>query len=144
MGIGLIFSYIGQFLGGPITAITGQVASYFTSAKNVEATEFASMTSAERDEYIAALTAQTNLNQAKIANKSTASNVMVFAFGLPPAIYLGAVYIDSFFGGGHIVAAPARFEQFAFDIGKSFFILAPTLALGGPIVTSLASRLRAR
>lgn len=138
-----IFSAIGSMLGGPITAITGQIAGYFTSAKNVEATEFASLTSAERDQAIALVQAQTALNGTKVSNNAHgAAYFMVWFFGLPAAMHWSSVFlVNSWpFYMWHLVipAVPSGYADAEFKIAMSFFVLAPAL----PVLNSLASRLR--
>ncbi len=142
-GLGSIASYIGQFLGGPLTAITGQVAGYFTSAKNVEAAEFASMTSTERDQAVALIQAQTALNSAKVSNNAHgAAYFMVWFFGLPAAMHWSSVFLVNswpFYMMHYVIpAVPAGYADAEFKIAMSFFVLAPAL----PVLNSLSARLR--
>ncbi len=138
-----IFSAIGSLLGGPITAITGQVASYFTSAKTVEGSEFAAMTSADQQTALAYLQAQTSLNSAKVTNNAHgAAYFMVWLFGLPPAMHWSSVVVVNSwpFYKLHLVipAVPPTYADAEFKIALSFFVLAPAL----PVLNGLASRLR--
>lgn len=138
-----IFSALGSFLGGPITAITGQVAGYFTSAKTVEGTEFAAMNAADQAQVIAYLQAQTALNAAKVTNNAHgAAYFMVWLFGLPAAAHWASVYLVNSWPFYHwhlvIPAVPPGYADAEFRIALSFFILAPAL----PVLNGLASRLR--
>jgi hypothetical protein len=133
-----------ELLGGVFSFLSGiapAISSYFTAAKNVEATEFASMTSAERDEYVAYAQAQAALNAAKTQNNATApAHVMIYLFGVPAALHWGAVFITATFPQLGVAVYPLQgnYGIAEKDIAESFFLLAPTL----PLVGALSQRIR--
>ena len=136
MGILSIFGSVFSFLSGVAPAISG----YFQTRANVEATEFAAMTSADQAQYIAFVQAQTALNAAKVANNSHGpAALMVYLFGIPPAIHWGAVYLTATFHLG-IAIDPLHgyYADAEKQIALSFFLLAPTML----VTSSLAARLR--
>lgn len=131
--IGAAFSFL--------TGLAPAISAYFTAAKNVEATEFVSMSEAERAEYIAYTQAISALNAAKVTNNaSTAAHVLIYMFGVPPAIHWGAVFITATFPqlGIAIYALHGDYAIAEKDIAESFFLLAPAL----PVVGALSARIR--
>lgn len=124
-----IFSAIGSILGGPITAITGQLFGWLNNKSNVEATEFGAMTAAEQTEVVAYMHQVEALNSAKVANnQSVVAHFMILAFGLPPAIYFGAFWISAGIPalGWHVDPLRGAEGALLMDMGKtiaeSFFI----------------------
>lgn len=144
MGFATIFSWLGSFLGGPLVSMFSSVTDLLKSNKVVEGTEFAAMTSADRDEYIALVKAQTELNTIKASNSWWGAHLMVYLFGLPAAMHWIAVFMCSTWKGADqifgwfVPALPGQYAGAEQQIALSFFILAPTL----PIISSLQQRIR--
>lgn len=142
-GLGSIASALGSFLGGPLTAITGQIAGVFTNKQNTQQAEFIAMSQDDRDATLALLKAQTDLNTAKVGNNAHgAAYFFVWLFGLGPALHWSMVYIVSTppfsWWGWSVSKLPPTYAASEEKIALSFFVLAPAL----PVLSGLASRLR--
>ena len=136
-----VFSLVGSALSF-LTGLAPAISSYLLTAKNVEAQEFAAMTQEEREEFIAYTKSATALNEAKVQNnRTTSAHLMVYLFGVPPAIHWAGVYLTATFPqlGLHVDPLHGYYALSEKTIAESFFLLAPAI----PVVGALAQRLRA-
>ena len=140
-----MFGFIGSIISSVINGVLSPLFGYLNKKQDVGLQEYQTMTSAQRDEYLAYVTALNETNKWKTANNQWwGAHLMIYLFGLPAAAHWGAVFIVSTFpttfSGWVPLALPSQFAGAEQTIALSFFILAPTM----PVVTAAANLLNRR
>lgn len=144
-----MFALIGTIVQSVIGGVLSPLSAYLGKKQDVNLAEYQAMTSTERDEYAAYVTALSASNQAKIqANGWWGAHLMICLFGFPVALHWSAVFISSTFplwyhtwiSEALPLALPATYAAAEPTLALSFFILAHTF----PIVSSVADMLHKR
>ena len=140
-----MFGFIGSLLSSVVSGVLSPLFSYLNKKQDVGLQEYQAMTSAQRDEYLAYVTALNGANQWKTQNNQWwGAHLMIYLFGLPAALHWGAVFAVStfpnYFHGWVPQALPTQFAGAEQTIALSFFILAPTM----PVVTAAANMMNRR
>jgi hypothetical protein len=103
---------------------------------NIDLEGFKTGAGFDTEAYKAWLAAIVEINNAKLAaNAWWGAKLIILAAGLPCAVHLAAVILDSMPFYGHAVGQwnvarpPAPYDQYQRDIVLSFFIIAPAMPL---------------
>jgi hypothetical protein len=138
-----VFAFIGSLVQSVIGGVLSPIFTYLNKKQDVNLEQFRVASDQERADYLAYVQALGDANKVKVAaNNWSGAHFMIYAFGVPPALHWGAVFIASTFTslGWVIPALPAAYASAEQTIALSFFILAPTL----PLVSSAANMLNKR
>lgn len=138
-----MLSLLFGFLPGLVNGVLG----YFNKRTDAELEGFKAATGADSADRRAWIEASLENNRLKAAqNGWWGAKVIILSAGLPAALHMAAIFLDSLPFPGHVVGAwgipkpPAPYDGYERDIVMSFFLVMPAM----PIVNSVAAWLTRR
>jgi hypothetical protein len=128
---------IGGLVSSIVSGITGPLFGYLSKRQDVQLDAFRNATGVDLEAYKAALDAQIETNRIRAsANSWIGARIIIMVAGLPAAMHLAAIMLDSTFQfGWGIPRIPSPYDRYEWEIVQSFFIVAPAM----PIVSATAA-----
>jgi hypothetical protein len=137
--IGLLFSVL--------PSLATSILGYFTKRTDAELDGFKAAVGSDSVDRRALIEAHLENNRLKAAqNGWSGAKAIILIAGLPAALQMGAVFIDSMPFPGHLVGSwnvppvPGKYGEYQKEIVLSFFLVMPAM----PIVNSVAAWLTRR
>lgn len=133
-------------LFGIIPGLARSALEYFNKKADVELQGYTTGTQADTERLKHYLSAQVEINRLKLGQQSWwGARLIILIVGLPAAIHMGAIFIDSTFmlgcgkyGCMGIPKIPAPYDTYEYAIVQSFIIITPAQ----PLLNSAAAWLR--
>jgi hypothetical protein len=134
-------------LFGALPSLANAALGYFTKRTDAELDGFKAAVGADSVDRRAAIQAHLENNRLKAAaNGWWGAKAIILCAGLPAALHMAAIFLDSLPFPGHVVGAwgipkpPPPYDGYERDIVMSFFLVMPAM----PIVNSVAAWLTRR
>lgn len=133
-------------LFGILPGLARSALEYFNKKADVELQGYTTGTQADTERLRYYLAAQVETNRLKLAQQSWwGARLIILITGLPAALHMGAVFVDSTFQLGcgsygclQVPKIPAPYDTYEYAIVQSFIIITPAQ----PVLNSFASWLR--